>query len=569
MRREAAHRVTTLVVVLAMALAACSDATDEAAPDTTAATVAQAAPETTAPGATTAPDETPSDGEDGIEVLRLAGLSGNGYPTPFAYRRGPGWLLTGMMFDTLLWEDSTGEPIAWLAESWESSADGLEWRFTLRDATFHDGEPVTADDVVFTVDYVTNGPGADSAAFARGLRGVEGVVADGERDVVFTLSGPNPSFEEDVAMTMFVLPEHIWSGVDAPQDLRGPEATIGSGPYELTAADETTGSFQLTAFDGFHLGSPVVQSVEFVPVDDELIGLQTGTLVAAEIDQEQAVPAEQLATLEARFARLDGGGDWNRALHFNLAAGFPYDQPEFRRAVAHAVNRQDLVDRILFGRGVVASVGGLAPEHPDFADGLPDYGFDQAEAAVLLDGLGMVDADGDGNRDLPDGSPFAVELFSSSRFSVATAELIAENLLSVGLATSVTVEEDAVADERAIAGDYQMALIGYGGIMSDPGFLSERFSSEPDEDFSAAFGYANAALDEILAAQAVEVDRAARSELIDQAQRLIAEDLPILPLYVPNRTLFYDADTFDGWYYTPGCSPCRGSRNKHMYVTGG
>jgi peptide/nickel transport system substrate-binding protein len=428
---------------------------------------------------------------------------------------------------------------------------------------------VTADDVVFTVDYVTNGPGADSAAFARGLRGVEGVVADGERDVVFTLSGPKPSFEEDVAMTMFVLPEHIWSGVDTPQDLRGPEATIGSGPYQLTAADETTGSFQLTAFDGFHLGSPVVQRVEFVPVDDELIGLQTGTLVAAEIDQEQAVPAEQLATLEARFARLDGGGDWNRALHFNLAAGFPYDQPEFRRAVAHAVNRQDLVDRILFGRGIVASVGGLAPEHPDFADGLPDYGFDQAEAAALLDGLGMVDADGDGNRDLPDGSSFTVELFSSSRFSVATAELITENLLSVGLATNVTVEEDAVADERAIAGDYQMALIGYGGIMSDPGFLAERFSSEPDADFSAAFGYANAVLDEILAAQAVEVDRSARSALIEQAQRLIAEDLPILPLYVPNRTLFYDADTFDGWYYTPGCSPCRGSRNKHMYVTGG
>jgi ABC-type transport system substrate-binding protein len=123
MRREAAHRVTTLVVVLAMALAACADTTDEAAPDTTAATVAQAAPETTAPGATAAPDEPPSDG-DGVEVLRLAGLSGNGYPTPFAYRRGPGWLLTGMMFDTLLWEDSTGEPIAWLAESWSPRRTG-------------------------------------------------------------------------------------------------------------------------------------------------------------------------------------------------------------------------------------------------------------------------------------------------------------------------------------------------------------------------------------------------------------------------------------------------------------
>lgn len=568
MRRKRAQRATTLVLVLAMAASACSDATDEAAPETSP-TSAPAASDSTAPGATTTPEETLADGEGGVEVLRLAGLSGNGYPTPFAYRRGPGWLLTGMMFDTLLWEDSTGDPIPWLAESWESSEDGLEWRFTLRDASFHDGEPVTADDVVFTVDYVTNGAGADSAAFARGLRGVDGVVAEGEREVVFTLSGPDPAFEEDVAMTMFILPEHIWSGVDVPQDLRGPEATIGSGPYQLTAADESTGSFQLTAFSGFHLGSPVVQSVEFVPVDDELIGLEAGAVVAAEIDQEQAVPVEQLASLEARFARLDGGGDWNRALHFNLAAGFPYDRAEFRRAVAHAIDRQDLVDRILFGRGVVASAGGLAPEHPDFVEGLPGYDFDQAEATTLLDGLGLVDTDGDGSRDLPDGSPFTIELFSSSRFSTATAELIAENLLAVGLNTSVTVEEDAVADERAIAGDYQMALIGYGGIMSDPGFLEDRFSSEPDEDFSAAFGYSNSDLDEILASQAVEVDRDVRSGLIEQAQRLIAEDLPILPLYVPTRTLFYDAETFDGWYYTPGCSPCRGSRNKHMYVTGG
>lgn len=49
---------------------------------------------------------------------------------------------------------------------------------------------------------------------------------------------------------------------------------------------------------------------------------------------------------------------------------------------------------------------------------------------------------------------------------------------------------------------------------------------------------------------------------------IVAEDIPILPLYVPKRVAFYNKTVFDNWYYTPGCSPCRGTRNKHMYVTG-
>src|SRR5256714_8590359 len=93
-----------------------------------------------------------------VARLRLAG-GDYGYPSPFAYVRGAGLILCSYIFDTLLWQDSTGDPIPWLAKEWSHSPDGLEWRFTLRDnAKWQDGQPVTAQDVKFSFDYRTPGP---------------------------------------------------------------------------------------------------------------------------------------------------------------------------------------------------------------------------------------------------------------------------------------------------------------------------------------------------------------------------------------------------------------------------
>ena len=76
-----------------------------------------------------------------IAKLRFSG-GAYGYPSPFAYVRGAGLIMCSYVFDTLLWQDSTGEPIPWLAKEWSHSPDGLEWRFTLRDnAKWQDGKP--------------------------------------------------------------------------------------------------------------------------------------------------------------------------------------------------------------------------------------------------------------------------------------------------------------------------------------------------------------------------------------------------------------------------------------------
>lgn len=505
-----------------------------------------------------------------IARLRLSG-GDNGYPSPFGYVRGTGLILTSFVFDTLLWEDSTGDPIPWLARQWSHSPDGREWRFTLRDGLrWQDGQPLTADDVKFSFDYLTTGPGASVSRLLGGLD-LKEVVVEPPNVVVIRLNTPSAVFEEDVAMRLLVIPRHIWSSVTDPARFRGPGAVMGSGPYKLESVDEAAGSYLYTANESFFLGAPYVKRLEFVPAPDELLALERGEIDAAELLEEPA-PEEQLKAFESdpRFTKLEGSLDWLLALHMNLSKGFPYARREFRQAIAYAIDRQDMVSRLLQGRGAPGSVGGLTPDHPFLAPDLPTYDRDLGEAKSLLDAVGLRDADGDGLRELPDGARFVQELQTNGRFTPKSAELVKEYLREVGIDVRIQVLDKAAADTSAGQGNYTMALVGYGGMSGDPDqLLRTRFAASPKStSFTRAIGYSNPAVTEAAERQLTTLDPGQRKPIVHQIQRIVAEDVPIIPLYLPRRTSFYKAGVFDNWYYTPGCTPCRGTRNKHMLVTG-
>jgi peptide/nickel transport system substrate-binding protein len=505
-----------------------------------------------------------------VERVRLAG-GDFGYPSPFGYVRGPGMIQASYLFDTLLWTDSTGMPIPWLATRWEHTTDGLEWRFTLRKGIkWHDGEPLTADDAAFTFDYMTKGAGRSTPVIhARGLgQIVESVKVEAPEQVLFRLRRPFAPFEESIAQRLFIIPKHIWSDVSDPLKFRSGKALVGSGAYRLKTFDETAGSYLYVADDSYFLGAPAVRRLEFVPAPDQLLALQRGEIDAADL-LEEAIPEQQVKALSRKFKELSGSGDWNLALHFNLAKGFPYGDKRFRQAIAYAVNRRDLVKRLLFGRGEPGSPGGLAPGHSYVAKGLPAYEWNPAKANALLDEIGLKDVDGDGIRELPDGARFRPELQTSARFTIKSAELIKEYLRRVGIDAAIKLQDRATADAAAEAGNYTIALVGYGGGMADPDFLRERYAStNKSRSFSSAYGYSSARFDELAAKQLITVKASDRREILAEMQQIIAEDLPVISLYVPHRLTLYNQRVFDNWYYTPGCSQCRGTRNKHMFVTG-
>lgn len=509
-------------------------------------------------------------------VIRLAASTqSGGYPTPFAAVRGPGALMTTFMFDQLAFPDSTGNPKPWLAKSWDTSADGKTWTFHLQpNAKFTDGQPLTADDVLFSFDYDLKGPGSQLGLLPN-VTYIQNITAPDPQTVVFQLDSVRPTFMVDVIGSFSgigIIPKHIWQSVTDPAHFQGDQAVIGSGPYKLAKFDPTNNTFDLVANDDFYLGKPKVKELQLVQVSDPLIALQQGQLDAAATGNGQAgtgsTPQSQIDALSKNYQQLTAPGEFNVALFFNQGQGFPYDQKTFRQAVAYGLDRKDMIQRLLDGKGVPGSAGALGPANPFLNKNVTDYPHDAAKAKSMLDSIGLKDANGDGVRDKPDGSPFSIPLLTSSS-DTTTAQLVSENLRDVGLKVDITAVDQPTSDARDTKGDYQMAIVHFGGLSSDPNGLVSRFASTAkSQSFTRVQGYKNPAFDQAANDQATTIDPAKRKQLIDQMQSILADDLPQLSLYVPDQIAFVNNKIFQGWAYTPGCPPCGVALNKRMLVTG-
>lgn len=508
--------------------------------------------------------------QDGRVTLRLeASSQGGGYPTPFAAIRGPGVLLTTFMFDTLAYPDVTGTPKPWLAQSWQQSPDGLTWTFRLHpNAKWQDGQPLTADDVAFSFDYDLHGPGSKTGV-AQGINYIDSVTAKDPSTVVIVLTKPTASFLSDVAgaFGVAIVPKHIWSTVTDPARFRGDTALIGSGPYRLTKFDTNPGSYDFVANDDFYLGKPKVKELQLVQTPDPLLALQRGEIDAGSPFND-VTPQSQIDELSKRFTMLTAPGEFLEALFFNLDGGAPYNQADFRQAVAYALDRQDMVNRLVGGRGIPGSAGALGPSNPFLDRQVQDYPHDPAKAKAMLDGLGFKDVTGDGIREAPDGSAFSIPLLTSSA-DIKQAQLVSEYLRAVGLDVKITSVDQPTSDARAAKGDYKMAVVHFGGLAADPSGLIQRFASySKSKSFTRVHGYRSPAFDKLAAQQATTIDPAQRKKLVDQMQAILATDLPQLSLYIPEQISFADTQKFKGWAYTPACPPCGVGMNKTMLVTG-
>lgn len=239
--------------------------------------------------------------------------------------------------------------------------------------------------------------------------------------------------------------------------------------------------------------------------------------------------------------------------------------------MAYTVDRKDLVKRILLGQGQPGSLGGLAPSNTIAAEGLPAYDRGVAQARALLDELGLKDANGDRVRDLPDGRPFAPEVLTTPRWNPKTAELTKEHLREVGVNVRITSVDYLTFDASTADGKYEMALIAYGGMGGDPDGMRTRYSSRlKPRVFSRVHGYVNPQFDDLAARQLVAGELGERKQMVQEMQRIVAQDVPTIPLYLATRIQIFETSKFDQWYFTPGgvFGGYPGVLNKHVFVTG-
>jgi peptide/nickel transport system substrate-binding protein len=492
--------------------------------------------------------------------LRIAIVGDESTLNPYTYVTGyPGWNLLLLQYDTLYQLDADGLPQPWLATGAEVSEDGLTVTIDLRDdVTWHDGEPFTAADVAFAYEYFQTN--TQAGRFTRDLRPVAAIEADGDHRVILTLTAPAPSLELGTLADVPIIPQHIWSGVENPDEhLFEGGTNIGTGPYKL-AEYQADRFYRFVANEEYWAGAPAV---------DELVAIQfaddAGILAAfrsGEVDMiVRPVSPEQINLMAALndVEVLQGPLFTTQMLTYDMERA-PFDNATVRQAISLAIDRDDLIDTVYLGAATPGSIGWIHPASPYFNPAVETV-YDPEQARQLLDDAGITDSNGDGIREL-DGQPLSFEFITPGHDSLRLriAELVREMLLAVGIDATVAAVEQGTWEDAVWPGfdvaqgrDYDMAMWGWSApVQADAVRISSLVHSDPAIGSLNLSGYVNEEADMLSEELNSETDPARQVELIGQLQEIIAEDLPFVMLLYPDGAYTYWGTVYDGWQFMTG-----------------
>ena len=463
-----------------------------------------------------------------------------------------------------------------LAESWDSSDDGLTWTFRLRrDVRWHDGEPFTAHDVAFTfnrVIYNHDIPAAARASFHfRFLNEETGeweeapmtVMALDNYTVQCVLPQPFAPFLRSMGTAIFpkhILEQYVDDGTfsevwDIETD---PAEVISTGPYTIenyvpgeTVILRRNPDYWLEDGEGNKL--PYIEKLVDIMAPD--FDAELAAFIAGETDVH-GVLGEELARLEpmqrdGNFTIHKRGPQFgftligfNQNERVDEETGDPYldpvklgwfQQKEFRQAVAYAVDKGRIIDEVQHGVGY-PQWSPVSPSAGDFHN--PDvrrYEYDLDSARELLDGIGWVDTDGDGVREDRDGNPIEFTMVTNTGNSVRerVGEIVSEGMRDVGLGVDYRLIEFGDLVNRIVQTfDWEAMIVGFTGgadphegitfwHSGEPLHVWNPSQEEPATDWEAE-------IDELYLKASAELDRARRVEYYHRAQEIAAENVPVI-----------------------------------------
>lgn len=456
-----------------------------------------------------------------------------GYPSPYsAYPRGPGYLRMYYIFDTLIWKDDSGF-VGALAEEYNFDPENLSYTFNLReDVTWHDGTAFSADDVIFTFNYLREHPMP-----VADISIIEEVSKLDQYTVKITLERPYAAFLNNLAGVVPVLPEHTWSGVEQPEEFAGPEAVIGTGPYRLKNYSREQGRYHYQAFPDYYLGTPLVDELLMIKVGDPQMALQSGDVDFAQIEPEAVEILEQKG-----FLVESGTHDWCLKLMINHREE-PLSKVEFRRSLALAIDLDELVARALRGHGLPGSPGLVSPDSRWYCREIAPYGFNHREALEKLETMGYSFSDGILKDEA--GEQLSLELITHADFA-REAEIVGRQLSELGIDLNVRSMERSVVDSYIRNWDFDLAISGHGAVGGDPETLQRFMVGEASPHLNAR--YQDEKLIEALKHQSRALDEDERGKAVCEVQRLHAEAVPAYPLYYP--TWYYAHNERVEWFFT-------------------
>ena len=471
--------------------------------------------------------------DETIDVLTIADPTGDwGFPSPYGhYSRGPGYVRMSMIFDTLVWKDQNGYVPA-LAESWQLEDDA--YVFNLRkNVSWHDGDPFTAKDVVFTIKYIKEHP--YQWVNSEPVKGAEAL---DDYTVKLYLNKSYAPFMDMVAGTLPILPEHIYRDVSNPEEFQDDIALTGTGPYKLLDYDKAQGTYFYEAFDDYYLGAPKVKQLKFVKVSSEMSAsaLENGDVDAAN------VPPEMADSLKHKgFTVLKGSHDGITKIMVNHK-NEPFSDARLRQALYYAIDRQALVDTALRGYGIIASSGLFALDSEWYNPDVEEYKYDPTKTEELMLALGYSK---DGQYFSKDEEALEMEMLVTATNERA-GEMIKQQLEQAGFKVTLRSVDSKTLDSLVGEWNFDLALNSHGGMGGDPEILN-RIIGE-GYTFNSARYIENRKLNDLLDQEVSEMDPVKRKELVNEVQKVYAQDLPALPLYYSDSYWVHDGKA--DMYYT-------------------
>jgi peptide/nickel transport system substrate-binding protein len=463
-----------------------------------------------------------------------------------------------------------------LAESWEGSADKKTWTYKLRpDLKWSDGKPLTAEDVAYTINRGREEEWLNHSATVGNIT----AKAIDPLTVELKSSVPDPKLP---VMDVYIVPKHVYEKYDK-KELRKYDGQdgVGSGPFTLS--EYKKGQFaRFEANPNFWRGkSPLAAVViRFFNNPDAMVA----ALRSGEIDAAEEIPSSAFDRLESAegIETVEGNQGSFNELAINggdgLKKGHPaLSDPLVRQAIAHAIDKQALVERVEGGHATVADTIAPSP-NLEWMPKLTDeqkFGFDLEKSKALLDQGGYKDTDGDGVREMPGGGQplrFRYAVRSESVSSQPNAEFITGWLKEIGIATTQKIYDDGQLGELIGKGDYDMFAWGWTPFVDPDPMLSymtcDQVSSDPDDPLNY-YNDANLCLpeyDKLYKQQKVELDPAKRMEIVHEMLTLWARTGVYDALYTYPDLQAYRTDRFEGFVRQPeGTGPVLFSNSSPTY----
>ncbi|MEX2536646.1 MAG: ABC transporter substrate-binding protein [Trueperaceae bacterium] len=415
------------------------------------------------------------------------------------------------VLDTLVTLDAEQNVVPSLAESWESSEDGLQWTFHLRDGlVFSNGRQMTAEDVVYTFERMLDPETGSGNAYL--LAGVTDVEAPDEDTVVLTLDAPNVALLGHLAVNKSV-------GIIARESVE--DDTINTRPIG-------TGPFQIVDFQPGNLvrlernehywqdGLPYLDAIDIQILPDESV--RRTALVSGDVDWAISVPAQSVEELrnddDVIVDETTAGAYWYIGVNTESE---PLDDPAVRQALAYALQRDNIVQAATFG--VAEPTQDPIPSSSAWAFEYAPYDYDPERARQLLEEAGV----GDG---------FELEIMPTTQYeeSIRIAQVMQQNLADVGVTANIRTLEWAQWLEEQGAGNYDTFVCSWNGLVDPDDYFYAQHKTGEVFNFT---GYSNESVDELLEEGRATQDFVERLPIYEQINRAIVDEAPYIYLYNP------------------------------------